>query len=52
MDELSKISDIDVVQRFKAAKKIADSENLMVLFFGASDAEKKQLVDSILAGEI
>ncbi|XP_017225252.1 uncharacterized protein At2g29880-like [Daucus carota subsp. sativus] len=52
MDELSKISDIDVVQRFKAAKKIADSENLMVLFFGASDAEKKQLVDAILAGEI
>ncbi|KAL8098071.1 hypothetical protein AgCh_031003 [Apium graveolens] len=29
-DELSKISDIDVVQRFKAAKKITDSENLMV----------------------
>ncbi|KAK1387478.1 hypothetical protein POM88_015656 [Heracleum sosnowskyi] len=52
MEELSKISSIDIIQKFKAAKKIADSENLMVLFFGASDGEKKQLVDAILAGEI
>ncbi|KAK1371418.1 hypothetical protein POM88_037510 [Heracleum sosnowskyi] len=52
MEELSKISNIDVIQKFKAAKKITDSNNLMVLFFGASDEEKKQLVDAILAGEI
>ncbi|KAK1385667.1 hypothetical protein POM88_023402 [Heracleum sosnowskyi] len=52
MEELSKISNIDVIQKFKAAKKMADNENLMVLFFGASDEEKKQLVDAILAGEI
>ncbi|KAL1826225.1 hypothetical protein DCAR_0205378 [Daucus carota subsp. sativus] len=52
MNELAKISNIDVVQRFNTAKKIADSENLMVLFFGASDAEKKQLVIAMLAGEI
>ncbi|KAL8158463.1 hypothetical protein AgCh_002951 [Apium graveolens] len=51
-EELSKISDIDVVKKFKVAKKIADSENLMVLFFGASDEEKKKLVDAIFSGEI
>ncbi|KAK1388752.1 hypothetical protein POM88_016930 [Heracleum sosnowskyi] len=52
MEELSKISNIDVIQKFKVAKKIADIKNLMVLFFGASYGEKKQLVDAILAGEI
>lgn len=52
MKEFSKISTIDVIQKFKAVKRIADSENLMVLFFGASDAEKQQLVDAILVGEI
>ena len=40
------------MQKFKIAKKITDSENLMVLFFGASDVKKKQLVDVILASEI
>ncbi|KAK1386873.1 hypothetical protein POM88_015051 [Heracleum sosnowskyi] len=36
MQELLKISGIDVIQKFKAAKKIAHNKNLMVLFFGAS----------------
>lgn len=52
LEELSKISNIGVIQKFKAAKKIADSENLMVLFFGASAEEKKLLVEGILNGEI
>ncbi|KAL1824868.1 hypothetical protein ACET3Z_011646 [Daucus carota] len=50
--ELSKISELEVLQKLQVAKRIANDEDLMILFFEAPAAEKTVLVNAILNKEI
>ncbi|KAL1823236.1 hypothetical protein ACET3Z_010014 [Daucus carota] len=50
--ELSKIPELEVLQKLQVAKRIASDEDLMILFFEAPAAEKTVLVNAILNKEI
>ncbi|KAL1823237.1 hypothetical protein ACET3Z_010015 [Daucus carota] len=50
--ELSKIPELEVLQKLQVAKRIASDEDLMILFFEAPAVEKTVLVNAILNKEI
>ncbi|WOH15436.1 hypothetical protein DCAR_0934977 [Daucus carota subsp. sativus] len=50
--ELSKIPELEVLQKLQVAKRIASDEDLMILFFEAPAAEKTVLLNAILNKEI
>lgn len=51
-EELSKIPNLQVLQKLQVAKRIAKDEDLMILFFAAPDEEKIVFVDAILENKI
>ncbi|KAK1390311.1 hypothetical protein POM88_018489 [Heracleum sosnowskyi] len=51
-EELSKIPNLKVLQKLQVAKRIANDEDLMILFFAAPAEEKIVFVNAIIDNEI